>query len=289
MDADAQMAKVNSDEYIANMVNDFVQKFERLDLKKQHAQEAVPVSPVKIETRVVSGHNKKNFLSMCNILLQLALIVLLSMLCFSVVLMHSPAAEAAAPTIVNHRKSADVAAPTIVHELKRVSKVVPDVLEPKVVEPVNVMLLTKRSIFLSNKALRPKVTHIMPVQAVAATAFEGALQMSAAVVTVTNHVDAKVTTHVAVPVETYTQWMLFMQSMSLVKPVKKIKTSAPPPPCVCPRDDEKHGNKTSSDVAVESTGAIVFKGVRFAMELVGTAFVVFVVIGAIAGTGVGYE
>ena len=193
-----------------------------------------------------------------------------------------------ADAVAIQRNYETVPHPPRIHQLKRVLKVVPQVVEQKFVEPVDIKFLTNPSIF-DRAAMRVKVTHKLPVQAVAATAFEGALQISTALVTVTNHVDAKVTTHVPVPVETYTQWMLFMQSMSLVKPVEKIKTSAPPPPCVCPRDDEKHSNKTSSDIAVESTGAIVFNGVRFAMELVGTVFVGVVVFAAIAGTGVGSE
>lgn len=178
--------------------------------------------------------------------------------------------------------------PKRVQQLKRVPKVVPKVVlsMPEHV-PVDVSIMMRQSLF--KRELRPKVTHIMPVQAVAATAFEGAFKMSTALVPVANHVHSKVTRHVLVPVETYTQWMLFMQSMSVVKPVEKTKPSAPPPACVCPRDDETHGNKTSSDVAVESTGAIIFRGVRFGCELVGAAFIVFVFVSLFTATGVGTE
>jgi hypothetical protein len=204
-------------------------------------------------------------------------------------LMHSPAADAAAPTIVNELKPADAAVPTIVQQLKRLPKVVEPMPEHV---PVDVKLLMKPSIF-DRTAMLVQVTQKLPVQAVASGPFQGTLPLSAALVPVTNHVDSTVTTHVPVPVETYTQWMLFMQSMSVVKPVEKTKPIAPPPACVCPRDDAKHGNDTSSDVAVESTGAIVFEGLRNGMAMVGCAFVVVVgytFVGVLmAGSGVATE
>jgi hypothetical protein len=280
MDANAQMSEVKSDPLIEKMVNEIFEKFKELDLKEKQTEQVVP--------KIVDP-KENNSWSMCNILFQLVLIVLLSTFLLSAMLMHSPAADAAAPTIVNELKAADAAAPTIVQQLKRLPKVVEPIPEHV---PVDVKLLMKPSIF-DRTAMLVQVTQKLPVQAVVSSPFQGTLPLSAALVPVTNHVDSTVTTHVPVPVETYTQWMLFMQSMSVVKPVEKTKPIAPPPACVCPRDDAKHGNDTSSDVAVESTGAIVLNGIRDSMAMVGCAFVVVVgytFVGVlIAGSGVATE
>lgn len=227
---------------------------------------------------------------MCNIFLQLVLIVLLSMFLFSVVLMHSPAAEAAVPTIVQHSPAPDATAATIVHQLKRVLKVVPQVVEqmPEGM-PVDVSLLMKRSLF--NRNLREIMKHNMPIPALASTHFEGALPLSTAVVTAASHVDTKVSSHVPVPVETYTQWMLFMHSMSVVKRVEETKTTVPA--CVCPRDDAKDANNTSEalkNTAVQTTGELLFNGAFAGMAIVGSAVTVAVVGTLIAGlTGFGSE
>lgn len=236
-----------------------------------------PVVVLPVEELADDVYSRKNTLSYtCNIFLQVVLIVLMSTCLFGAVLMQSPAPDAAAPTIV--------------HKLKRVLKVVPQVVErmPQGM-PVDVSLLMRKSLF--NRNLREIMKHNLPTPALASTHFEGALPLSTAVVPAASRVDTKVSSHVAVPVETYTQWMLFMHSMSVVKRVQETKTTAPA--CVCPRDDAKDANNTSKaskDVQVHTTGELLWNGACAGMAVVGSAVTVALVGTLIAGlTGFGSE
>lgn len=236
-----------------------------------------PVVVLPVEELADDVHSRKITLSSkCNVLSQVVLIVLVAMCSLGAVLMHSPAPDAAAPIIV--------------HQLKRVLKVVPQVVEhmPEGM-PVDVSLLMKRSLFDRN--LREVMKHNLPIPALASTHFEGALPLSTAVVPAASHVDTKVSSHVEVPVGTYTQWMLFMHSMSVVKRVQETKTTASA--CVCPRDDAKNANNTSEalkDIAVQTTGELLLNGAFAGMAIVGSAVTVALVGTLIAGlTGFGSE
>jgi hypothetical protein len=271
-------------------VNRFLESFKAVSANIQKLQD-LPEAFVERKPLAVKQTRRRTLMHIVLSMLGSAVVCLLGfaiVYCMILYVEHSVQYTEAA---TSPRMYEVVSVPTIVQQLKRLPKVVEPMPEHV---PVDVKLLMKPKLSIFDRtAMRVQVTQKLPVHAVASGPFQGTLPLSAALVPVTNHVDSTVTTHVPVPVETYTQWMLFMQSMSVVKPVEKTKPIAPPTACVCPRDDAKHGNDTSSDVAVESTGAILFEGLRNGMAMVGCAFVVVVgttFVGVLmAGSGVATE
>jgi hypothetical protein len=274
MDASVSTAEMDQRARSAKWVSNFVLSFEALSLDVEKLHEIVPEPCVDNATAALKQTRRRTLRHIMLSMLGSVLVFLLTIAIVFCMLLYVEHSVQYAEAATSKRIYEVVSPPTRVHELKRVLKVVERMPEGM---PVDVSLLMRSSLF--DRTLRPKVTHFMPVQAVVAGPFKGTLPLSTSLVPVVGRVDTTLTTHVPVPVETYTQWMLFMQSMSVVKRVEKTKPSAEPPACVCPSIDAKDDNNTSKDAPVEIVNEQVWNGVCTGMAIVG-----FAVVGTVVGS-----